>query len=329
MKITLRLVAGFIAFPFLSLTAAEVASFPKKDPVLTYEAPEKWKTVVDKEGGTAINSADGRISVNFAVTPVEASLEVFKQILPAMVTTLNGPVEAKKPEEHTEDGLTGYTATYTAKVDGKPASCIFVLFKGGKDRSVLSCIVVSEPGSLPKEDGEAMEKFMDSMKGASAEAPGKAVAAKSFPEKKPIITYAAPAKWSSETDKEDGSLAINSDSERISVNFAEIPMTASVESLEKLLPEMIKDLDEAVVSKKPAEHTEGGLTGYSATYTAKIDDKPAVCIFVLFKRKGPLGPRLLRRRRTGQPLQGRQRGHGCLHGLLEGGGEVNRPAITD
>ncbi len=283
MKTALRLITGLLAFPLLTLAAAEVASFPKNDPVLTYEAPEKWKTEVDKEGGTAITSADGRISVNFAVTPVEASMEVFKEILPAMVKTLDEPVEAKKPEEHTEDGLTGYSATYTAKVEGKPASCIFVLFKGGKERSVLSCIVVSDPGSLPKEDGEAMGKLMNSMKAAAAKDAGKAEAAKSFPVKKPIITYVAPAKWTSETDKEDGSLAINSDSERISVNFAEVPMTASVESLEKLLPEMIKDIDEATVSKKPAEHTEGGLTGYSATYTAKIDDKPAVCIFVLFK----------------------------------------------
>jgi hypothetical protein len=150
----------------LPLAAAEASSFPKKDPVLTYEAPEKWKTEVDKEGGTSITSADGRISVNFAFTAVEASMEVFKGILPAMVKTLDEPAEAKKPEEHTEEGLTGYSASYTAKVDGKPAVCVFALFKGGKDRSVLGCFVVGEPASLSQEDNEAMEAFMGSLKAA-------------------------------------------------------------------------------------------------------------------------------------------------------------------
>ena len=283
MKHTLRRLAGLAALPVLALTLAEAASFPEKDPVFTYEAPEKWKTVADKEGGIALNSADGKISVNFAVTPVEASMEVFKEMLPAMVKTLDEPAEAKKPEEHTEDGLTGYTATYNAKVDGKPASCVFVLFKGGKERSVLTCVVISDPASLPKEDGEAMDKMMNSMKGVASGAAGKAEAARSFPEKKPLITFAPPANWTTEIDKEDGSIAINSDSERISVNFAEVPVTASVETLEKMLPDMIKELDEPVVAKKPAEHTEDGLTGYSATYTGKIDDKPAACVFVLFK----------------------------------------------
>lgn len=290
MKKTLCLVTGLLTLSLLPSTAAESASFPKKNPVFTYEAPAKWKTEVDaKDGSTAINSPDGRISVNLAEIPLEASMEVFEKMLPDMIKTLDEPVVTQKPKEHTEDGLTGFAASYTAKVEGKPAMCMFALFKGGKDHSVLSCIVVSEPETLPEEANKAMETFMTSWKGTAAKEGEKADAdeekdgASAFPEKKPIITYVAPAKWTSKTDKEDGSLAINSDSERISANFAEVPMTASVESLEKLLPEMIKDLDEAAVSKKPAEHTEGGLTGYSATYTAKIDDKPAVCIFVLFK----------------------------------------------
>lgn len=46
--------------------------------------------------------------------------------------------------------------------------CIFVLFKGGADRAILGNIVVSDPGTLPKEDDEAIGNFMKSLKGVAA-----------------------------------------------------------------------------------------------------------------------------------------------------------------
>lgn len=290
MKHTLCLITGLFALSLLPLMAAEPSVFPKKNPVFSYEAPAKWKTEVDaKDGTTAINSPDGRISVNLAEVPVAASMEVFEKMLPDMIKDLDEPVVTQKPKEHTEDGLTGYAASYTAKIEGKPAMCMFALFKGDDKHSVLSCIVVGEPETLPEEDNQAMATFMKSWKGAAADGGEKAEAddnkeaPAAFPAKKPLVAFTAPEKWTSDIDDDNGSLSLTSKSERVSVNLVEVPLEASLETLEKMLPEVIKSLDEPVIGQKPAEHTEDGLTGYSATYTAKIDDKPAACNFVLFK----------------------------------------------
>ncbi len=168
MNKTLCLFATLFAFPFLLPMSAGEESYPKKNPVLKYEAPEKWETEVDEtDGSISINSPDGRISVNFASVPVEATMEVFAEMLPAMVKDLKDAVVTEKAKEHTEDGLTGYLATYVAKIEDKPAMCIFVLFKGGKDHAVLGNIIVADPETLPKESSDKLGKFMQSMKGAA------------------------------------------------------------------------------------------------------------------------------------------------------------------
>jgi hypothetical protein len=167
MKKTFYLFTSLIAFPFLSLTSAAEKSFPEKDSVLKYEIPAKWKTEAnEKDGSFAMESADGRIAVHFAPVPIEASLEVFEKILPDMLKELKDATVVDKAKEHTEDGLTGYTATYAAKLDDKAALCIFVLFKGEREKAVLGTIFVGEPETLSKEDNEAFASFMKSMKGA-------------------------------------------------------------------------------------------------------------------------------------------------------------------
>ncbi|MEI7928877.1 MAG: hypothetical protein WCH40_10030 [Verrucomicrobiales bacterium] len=119
MKKALCVITGLIALPLHSLMAAEGAHFPEKDPVFTYVAPAKWKTAVNpKDGSIAINSGDGRISVNFAEVPLAASIETLEKMLPDMIKELDGAAVAKKPMEHIEDGLTGYSATDTGKIEG-------------------------------------------------------------------------------------------------------------------------------------------------------------------------------------------------------------------
>ncbi len=137
--------------------------------MLKFVAPENWKTEVDKKDGSiAVNSPDGRVSVNFGEVPVAASLELFEKMLPEMIKVLKEATVAEKAKEHSEDGLTGFTATYIGKIEDKPAMCIFVLFKGGNDRAILGNIVVSDPASLPKEDDEAIGNLMKSLKGVAA-----------------------------------------------------------------------------------------------------------------------------------------------------------------
>ncbi|GDX10505.1 hypothetical protein LBMAG57_22770 [Verrucomicrobiota bacterium] len=168
MKKTLRLAITLLASAFIPLASAGEQTFPAKAPVLKFVAPEKWKTEVDKKDGSiAVNSPDGRVSVNFGEVPVAASMEIFAKMLPEMVKVLNDATVAEKAKEHSEDGLTGFTATYIGKIENKPAMCIFVLFKGGAERAILDNIVVSDPGTLPKEDDEAIGNFMKSLKGAA------------------------------------------------------------------------------------------------------------------------------------------------------------------
>ncbi|MEO6741724.1 MAG: hypothetical protein ABIP20_15885 [Chthoniobacteraceae bacterium] len=169
MKKSLSLFTGFLAFTFLPFASAGEKSFPAKDSVLTYVAPDDWKTEKDaKDGSISINSPDERVSINFAPIPIDASMEIFEKMLPEMVKALGeGAKEVDKPKEHSEDGLTGYTATYSGKIEGKPAICIMILFKGGEGHSVLGNVVVADPETLSKEDNAAIGAFMKSLKGAA------------------------------------------------------------------------------------------------------------------------------------------------------------------
>ena len=169
MKKTLRLALALLASTFIQFASAGEQTFPAKDAVLKFVAPEKWTTEVDKKDGSiSINSPDGRVSVNFGEVPVAASMEVFETMLPEMVKVLKDATVAEKAKEHTEDGLTGFTATYVGKIEDKPAMCIFVLFKGGAERAILGNVVVSDPGTLAKEVDEAIGNFMKSLKGVAA-----------------------------------------------------------------------------------------------------------------------------------------------------------------
>jgi hypothetical protein len=168
MKNILSLLLALVFLPLLSPASAAEKTFPKKNAVISFAMPEGWKMEVDKKDGSiSINAPDGRISVNFAEMPIEATMEIFEQMLPEMVKALKDAAEAEKPKEKTEDGLTGYTATYAGKIEGQTAVCISVLFKGGKDRSILGNIIVRDPGTLPKESNEALEAFMKSLKGVA------------------------------------------------------------------------------------------------------------------------------------------------------------------
>jgi hypothetical protein len=168
MKKTLCLATALLSFAFLSPASAGESAFPEKDSILKFEVPAGWKTEADaKSGTTAISSADGRIVVTLAPLPVAATMDLFQAMLPDMLKSLGETTVVDKPNEHTEDGLTGYTGTYATKIEGKSAMCVIVLFKGEKEHAVLGTIIATEPESLPKEDGEAMGAFMKSMKGAA------------------------------------------------------------------------------------------------------------------------------------------------------------------
>lgn len=165
MKRALFLSTVLLTLSLLPATAADEKTFPAKVPVLKYEVPAKWTSEVDpKDGSISINSDDERISVNFGETEAEASMEVFKIMLPAMVKEFKDAKEVEAPKEQTSDGLTGYTSTYTGTVEGSPVVIIMVLFKAGKDRSIIGNFILENPSTLPKEQSEKFEAFMKSLK---------------------------------------------------------------------------------------------------------------------------------------------------------------------
>ncbi len=168
MKKARGLFSALLALALLSPASAGEKSFPEKDPVLNYTAPAGWKTEVDAtDDSISINAPDGRISINFGSIPREATMELFEKMLPAMLKVMAEATVVDKPKAQTTDGLAGFTSTCTGKLEGKPAHCTFFLFKGGKGHSVLGNIIVSDPGTLSKEDSASLADFMKSMKGAA------------------------------------------------------------------------------------------------------------------------------------------------------------------
>jgi hypothetical protein len=166
MKRALCLLAGILTLSLLPASAADQKTFPAKNPVLKFEAPDKWVTEVDsKDGSVSVTSPDDRISVNFAEVPVDASMEVFKEMVPAMVKELKDAKEVEPAKEQTEDGLTGYVTAYVGTSDGNTAMMMCILFKGGKERSILGNVVMMDPATMPKEQGEKFAALMKSLKG--------------------------------------------------------------------------------------------------------------------------------------------------------------------
>ena len=165
MKRSLCLIAGLLSLSLLPANAADEKTFPAKAPVLKYEIPAKWTSEVDpKDGSISINSDDERVSINFGETEAEATMEIFKVMLPAMVKEFKDAKEVDAPKEQIADGLTGYTSTYTGTVEDSPVVIIMVLFKAGKDRSIIGNFILENPSTLPKEQGEKFEAFMKSLK---------------------------------------------------------------------------------------------------------------------------------------------------------------------
>ena len=166
MKRALCLFAGLLTLSILTASGADETTFPAKTPVLKYVVPEKWTTEVDpKDGSISINSDDQRVSINFGETEAEASMEIFKIMLPAMVKEFKDAKEVDPPKEMTADGLTGFTSTYTGTVDDSPVVINMVLFKAGKDRSIIANFILENPSTLPKEQGEKFAAFMKSLQG--------------------------------------------------------------------------------------------------------------------------------------------------------------------
>jgi hypothetical protein len=273
---SLLLALALLPFSLLPLASAAEKSFPKKDPVFTYVEPKGWTTEVDKKDGSiSVGSEDGNVAVNFTTVPAEATMEAFASMLPAMVNTLKDAKLVENVKEHTEDGITGYTATYSGKIKGVPVVSIYMLLKGGKDRAVLGNVLVGNPAKLPEADSKAMESFMNSMHGVGQ--------GESFPLENPVFTFVTPPNWKKEVDKKDDSISLNSEDGRISVNFGVADTAATMEVFETMLPAMTKTLEDATVAQKPKEESEDGIDGFTATYTGKIQGKPVVVVFTLMK----------------------------------------------
>jgi len=109
------------------------------------------------------NRRTAGFAIHFAPVPIEASLEVFEKILPDMLKELKDAAVIDKAKEHTEDGLTGIHRHLCREDRRQGAMCIFVLFKGEKEQSVLGTIFVASPRRSPRKT-QAFGAFMKSMK---------------------------------------------------------------------------------------------------------------------------------------------------------------------
>ncbi len=168
MKRTLCLIAGLLTLSLFPASAADENTYPAKNPVLKYEVPAKWTTEVDaSDNSISINSDDGRISVNFAEVAVDATMEVFKEMVPAMAKELKDAKEVQPAKEQTEDGLTGFITAYVGKIEDNQAMMMMILFKGGKDRAILGNVVMMDPATMPKEQNEKFAAFMKSLQGVT------------------------------------------------------------------------------------------------------------------------------------------------------------------
>ncbi len=167
MKKSLGFIFGLLTLPLLSLSQAGEGTFPQKDAILKFTVPENWASELDKDDGQlTLTTKDDRVAVNFTPIAVEATLEVFEKILPDAIKAVKGAVLEEKPKAHTEDGLSGFIASYKCELEGKPAMLMVSLFKGDKDHSVFATIIVSEPQTVPEAELTELQTFMKSLKPA-------------------------------------------------------------------------------------------------------------------------------------------------------------------
>jgi hypothetical protein len=140
------------------------------------------------------------------------------------------------------------------------------------------------------------------------------------------MKFVAPPMWTTEVDKNDGSISINSKDGRVSVNFGPVRVAASIKMFETLLPGMLKELKDATVVEKTKEHSKDGLSGFTATYIFKYENKPTKCIFLLFRPgadRAVLGNVIISDPQYA--AEGRRRGDRQFHEIAEGhGAEVSR-----
>ncbi len=166
MKQTLCLIAALLTLTLLPASAADVKTFPAKDPVIKYEVPAKWTGEVDPaDDNLSINSDDERISVTFGEIPAEATMESFEGMVPEMLKEFKDTKLVEAAKEQTSDGLTGYATTYAGMVEDSPVMIMIVLFKAGKDRSILGNFILENPATLSKEQNEKFATFMKSLQG--------------------------------------------------------------------------------------------------------------------------------------------------------------------
>ncbi|MCX6849953.1 MAG: 16S rRNA (cytosine(1402)-N(4))-methyltransferase, partial [Verrucomicrobia bacterium] len=100
----------------------------------------------------------------FVELPVEATMELCKRMEQKMVKRLQDAKEVHPAKEQASDGLGGYTASYTGSVDGRQANMTVILFKDGKNRSILGVVFMADHATMPKEQNEKLEAFMKSLK---------------------------------------------------------------------------------------------------------------------------------------------------------------------
>lgn len=115
--------------------------------------------------------------------------------------------------------------------------------------------------------------------------PAGAADQKTYPVKNPVMKFELPAKWTSEVDSADGSISISSDDEdeRISVNFVELPVNATLDGFKEMVPEMIKELKDPKQIEAAKEQVSDGLTGYTTGYIGIYEGHQAMMIIILFK----------------------------------------------
>ncbi len=280
--LTAVLALSSFAFP----ASAEQKSFPEKDPVLTFDLPEKWTLRSESADGGSLRSASTALKVQAKVIHEAASMSLFKKLFDedqganANLTHRKITGKMNGPSEDGVQGFTGYHATAEVNFDGiLDRDAAWALIRVNEKMSVWLTALLDEKSS--QEDSAGMRKFLESVKPAkkstvSAALPGQ----KLFPEKDPIISYELPEKWTAKVD-DNGRLKIGPPDESIVINAA--PYFGTLSMFNKMLPPRVEGVEEATEIEKPAEHTERGLTFRTAIYAAKIKGKPGRCFMMMFK----------------------------------------------
>ncbi len=114
--------------------------------------------------------------------------------------------------------------------------------------------------------------------------PASAGEKRSFPPKSPVLNYELPEGWEAKAGEKDESVTLGPKSGRVSIHLGVVPVAASLEVFEKMLPELVKAMGtDAKQTEKPEAHNEDGLDGFIAEYSVTVGGKPAKAAFALLK----------------------------------------------